>query len=58
MTTHRAVTLLLMAVASFLIAVYAWTQSPGDIWATIGLLLVPLCLAALGLVVWMCRDEM
>ena len=58
MTTHRAVTLLLMAVASFLIAVYAWTQSPGDIWATIGLLLVPLCLAALGLVVLVERDGM
>jgi len=58
MTTHRAVTLLLMAVASFLIAIYAWTQSPGDAWATIGLLLVPVCLAALLLVVLVERDRM
>ena len=58
MTTRRAVELTLMAVASFLLALLAWRESPGDIWATIGLLLVPLCLAALGLVVLVERDRM
>jgi len=58
MTTRRAIELTLTALASFLLALLAWRESPGDIWATIGLLLVPPCLAALLLVVWMSRDEM
>ena len=57
MTTRRAIELTLTALASFLLALYAWTQSPGDAMATLGLLLVPLCLVLL-LVVLVERDRM
>jgi len=58
MTPRRAVELTLTALASFLLALLAWCESPGDVWACIGLLLVPLCLTLLLLVVVAERDRM
>lgn len=58
MTARRATALTLIALASFLLALVLWQESPADPWARLGLLLVPVCLAALLLVVLVERDRM
>ena len=53
MGVSRAVLLGLMGLGCWLLALVLWQGWPGNVWAVIGLVLVPVCMAGLlGIVVY------